>query len=362
MCDAASSEELAAAAALGQRGGSGAPVGPPFGILLHAGGVLADAALANQSLAGSRAVVAPKISALQLLRRCVLALGPTAHSMLFSSVAALLGSAGQTNYSYANAALDAAARELVAAGLPAVSVQFSAWAGAGMASATVAGHWRPDARGWPDSPAGRTGCAAQWVQGAPRAGSIALQLGQAAGQPPAGAAPAVRVLSSCPSSRRRRSRGACRRTWRAARPDGGAAAKPAAAAGGSCSEQCAWRGRGCGRAPHVGRPGLPGGCGAQVPSCCIRCRCPCQAWSVVGTPAVPPARVWCTSADRRHGRPMTRHVHATKTGWREPAPPSSARHGHATRLLPARSDVLQRRKLHRRQGTLWACPVHLRLF
>jgi hypothetical protein len=106
-------------------------------MLLHAGGVLADAALANQSLAGSRAVVAPKISALQLLRRCVLALGPTAHSMLFSSVAALLGSAGQTNYSYANAALDAAARELVAAGLPAVSVQFSAWAGAGMASATA---------------------------------------------------------------------------------------------------------------------------------------------------------------------------------------------------------------------------------
>jgi hypothetical protein len=52
-------------------------------------------------------------------------------------MAALLGSAGQSNYAASNAALDAAARQLQAAGLCASSVQFSAWSGAGMAAATA---------------------------------------------------------------------------------------------------------------------------------------------------------------------------------------------------------------------------------
>ena len=51
----------------------------------------------------------------------------------FSSVAALWGSAGQGNYSSANAALDALASALCVRGMTSRSVQWGAWATAGMA-------------------------------------------------------------------------------------------------------------------------------------------------------------------------------------------------------------------------------------
>ena len=56
---------------------------------------------------------------------------------MFSSVASLLGSPGQSNYSAANAALDAAAGSLSASGIPALSIQWGAWAGGGMAAGDV---------------------------------------------------------------------------------------------------------------------------------------------------------------------------------------------------------------------------------
>ncbi|KAI8473970.1 MAG: hypothetical protein J3K34DRAFT_383389, partial [Monoraphidium minutum] len=107
--------------------------GRPLLGVLHAGGVLADATFANQSARGVRKVFGPKVQALELLQR-LLRCHPVATTVLFSSVAALLGAPGQANYSAANATLDAAAAALQAGGLAAVSVQWGAWAGAGMAA------------------------------------------------------------------------------------------------------------------------------------------------------------------------------------------------------------------------------------
>ena len=141
--------------------------------VLHASGVLADATLRNQTLQGLRTSWAPKVAALQQLSG---ALGrqPGSFQLLFSSIAALLGSPGQANYSAANAALDAMAQAAQAEvgcwqdagqigarciacfykhttcacrltgsphcplppclqGLASISVQWGAWAGAGMA-------------------------------------------------------------------------------------------------------------------------------------------------------------------------------------------------------------------------------------
>ena len=56
---------------------------------------------------------------------------PLQQLVLFSSVAVLVGAAGQGNYVAANSALDAMAQQILASGQPATSIQWGAWASAG---------------------------------------------------------------------------------------------------------------------------------------------------------------------------------------------------------------------------------------
>lgn len=101
--------------------------------ILHAGGVLKDATLNAQSNKTVSVVFASKVDT---VRRIIS--NSFAHSislqMMFSSVAALLGSPGQANYCAANAILDEMSSQIQHMGSVSSSVQWGAWAGAGMAA------------------------------------------------------------------------------------------------------------------------------------------------------------------------------------------------------------------------------------
>jgi acyl carrier protein len=127
QCDVSVAADAAAAAGLRRSVGS----------YWHAGGVLRDGLLAQQSASALRAALAPKLGG-WLAAAAALAVHPLRCQLFFSSVAALLGNAGQANYAAANAALDAAAAATAACGMAAASLQWGPWAGGGMANAAVA--------------------------------------------------------------------------------------------------------------------------------------------------------------------------------------------------------------------------------
>ena len=99
----------------------------------HAAGVLADGLLPQQTAATLQRVFGPKAVAAWGLQRGCAAL-PLQACALFSSVAALLGNAGQANYAAANSCLDALASGRRGAGQAATSVQWGPWAEVGMAA------------------------------------------------------------------------------------------------------------------------------------------------------------------------------------------------------------------------------------
>jgi len=101
--------------------------------VMHLAGVLEDGLLTTRSEAAVRRVLAPKLAGAWALQRACTTL-ELDFFVLFSSVAALLGGAGQGAYAAANAYLDALAQARRAQKLPGCSIAWGPWAGIGMAA------------------------------------------------------------------------------------------------------------------------------------------------------------------------------------------------------------------------------------
>ncbi|MEV5922673.1 SDR family NAD(P)-dependent oxidoreductase, partial [Streptomyces pseudogriseolus] len=106
----------------------------PVDAVFHAAGVLDDGTLLTSDSDQVRRVMGPKAEAALLLDELTRDTDLSAF-VLFSSLAGTVGSPGQGVYAAANAVLDALAERRRAEGLPATSIAWGPWAGAGMAAA-----------------------------------------------------------------------------------------------------------------------------------------------------------------------------------------------------------------------------------
>ena len=113
---------------------------PPIKGVIHAAGVLADGMLSEQEWSRFAEVFPAKVDGAWNLHELTRDL-PLDFFVLFSSAASLMGSAGQANYAAANAFLDALAHHRKALGLPAISINWGPWAGAGMAAGVDRRRW-----------------------------------------------------------------------------------------------------------------------------------------------------------------------------------------------------------------------------
>ena len=100
--------------------------------VMHAAGVLADNVLYDMTREQLEKPLAPKVQG-TLNLEAVLAEQPLESFVLFSSIAAFMGSPGQGNYAAANAFLDGFAADRRRRGLPATVVNWGPWADSGMA-------------------------------------------------------------------------------------------------------------------------------------------------------------------------------------------------------------------------------------
>jgi NADPH:quinone reductase-like Zn-dependent oxidoreductase/NADP-dependent 3-hydroxy acid dehydrogenase YdfG len=106
---------------------------PPLRIVVHAAGTLQDAMLLDQDERHLEVTFRPKVAGAWNLHRLTRH-APIDSFVLFSAGAALLGAPAQANYAAANAVLDAFASYRRAQGLPALSIDWGAWSGVGMAA------------------------------------------------------------------------------------------------------------------------------------------------------------------------------------------------------------------------------------
>ncbi len=106
---------------------------PPLKGVFHAAGVLADGVMFDMSLEQLQKPLAAKLDGAWNLHAATREQELDAF-VLFSSVACVLGSPGQSNYAAGNAYLDGLAAHRRDQGLPATSINWGPWADSGMAN------------------------------------------------------------------------------------------------------------------------------------------------------------------------------------------------------------------------------------
>jgi acyl transferase domain-containing protein/acyl-CoA synthetase (AMP-forming)/AMP-acid ligase II/pimeloyl-ACP methyl ester carboxylesterase/acyl carrier protein len=106
---------------------------PPLKGIFHAAGTLDDGILQKQDWQRFKKVLEPKISGAWHLHNLTKA-RELDYFILFSSIASLIGSAGQSNYAAANSFLDALSIYRQSLKLPSLTINWGAWANVGMAA------------------------------------------------------------------------------------------------------------------------------------------------------------------------------------------------------------------------------------
>ncbi|MEY2857776.1 MAG: hypothetical protein RLZZ74_2088, partial [Cyanobacteriota bacterium] len=108
---------------------------PPLRGVVHCAGVISDRTIAQQNWHSFQQVLAPKVQGAWNLHHLTQKYDLESF-ILFSSASSLIGSAGQANYCAANAFLDTLAHGRRSLGLPAISINWSAWEHTGLAANT----------------------------------------------------------------------------------------------------------------------------------------------------------------------------------------------------------------------------------